>query len=552
MLDLAKTSGTFINPTALGLLLQTKVIAINARTGQGLEELKFALTNTQPKNTPPFFDVTALAPKPIAAIQKRFPNLSVFGAYQVLLRGEYTNWLNPEDVNWLKNLKRKYHVKAEALQAKETIARYQLIHEVLAKVTRQRRANTLTQWLNQFDRFLTKPSWGYAFLLVLLFLVFQLVFVLGNIPMPAIESAIAAVAAFVDSIMPNSWVGNLILKTVIPVVGSLLLFIPHLTIFYTLIALLEESGYLSRVMLLTDKAMRPFGLTGRSTIPMFSNAACSQPALLTQGNLNWYDRTRQIFFAPLVNCQPRFPVYILLIGWFVPQVFIGSIFSLQGLILLGMMVFSLLVTVLTAWLLRLLRKQKPADTFLMELPYFTRPYWRDILYIVQDNVRVFSQRVLKIGLPVAILLWVLMKIPLEADSQAGTTSVGHWLENRIEPLVEPLGFDGKIGLALVCSFASREAFINYMATLNSLNTNEYKLTRLQLTKLQGSESLGIYSLATAFSLLVFFAFAMQYFHMAGSLIKQQAKYWWAPLVQITYMTLLAYGAATAVHSLFTP
>ena len=555
MQDMAKQAGTLVNPKALGALLQTRVIPINARTGEGLGELKFALTNTQKKQATPFFNVINLAPKPIMAIQERFPSLSAFGAYQVLLNGEKTNWLNPEDIQFINSLRKKYKTKPEALQAKETIARYQLIHELLAKTTRQRRANKFTQWLNRFDRLLTKPSWGYLFLLSLLFVVFQLVFWLGNLPMPLIDGAIGWLTTQINTILPNSWFGSLLLNALIPCIGSLLLFLPHLFIFFTAIALLEESGYLSRVMLLTDRAMRTFGLNGRSTIPMFSSAACSQPALLTQENEDsLYDKARHIFFSPLVNCQPRFPVYILLIGWFVPPIYLGGFISLQGLLLLGMMFFSLIVTVLTAWVLRAIRKNKPEDTFILELPYFTRPYWRDIWYIVWDNLRSFSRRILRIGLPVAIVLWGLTKIPVKTTDPADPPqseyeiSLGNWLEERINPVVAPLGFNGKIGLAIVCSFASREAFINYMATLNSLEHSDYRITVLQHSRLS-QQKLTLSGLSTALSLLVFFAFAMQYFHMAGKLASQKAINWWAPLAQLIYMTALAYTAAAVVHSL---
>ncbi|WP_224995516.1 ferrous iron transport protein B [Cesiribacter sp. SM1] len=586
MLDVARQAGISVHANRLQELLGVQVVTINARSGEGLDKLKYIMTNPIRKEAETFYDVHALAPKAIDEVKAQFAVSNNYSAWQLLQQGAQSAHLQAQEQEGLQKICRKHRFHAEELQARETIGRYQQIHSILARATRQSRTNKATQLLNKCDAVLTHPLWGHLSFVGLLFMLFQMVFWLGNAPLPLLDTAWGSLAGGIDSALPNNWFGSLITTSLLPAIGGVLLFLPHLLVFFTLMALLEESGYMSRVMLLMDKLMRRFGLNGRSAIPLLSTAACSIPALLANKDCScWRERAKQIFVAPLVNCSPRLPVYIILIGLFVPETHVLGILSVQGLVLLAMYGFSFFAAILSSWALKLVLKVKADDTFVMELPYFTRPYWRDIWHVVRVNLSEIGLRTVRVVLPVSVLIWMLLHIhaphsnveqasgrseqatdrdhlhssdPIQlqvvptdlalATEVAPAHSLAGKIGQIIAPTVEPLGFDWQVGLAVLSSFAAREAFVGSMATLSSqeAGTELSLLTRIrQQNQPNGSPLVPPMLL----SLLVFYAFAMQYFHMAGTVLKQ-SPFWWAPLLQLVYMTVLAYASAFVVNQLF--
>ncbi|AHM60798.1 ferrous iron transport protein B [Flammeovirgaceae bacterium 311] len=575
MLDVARQAGISVQASRLQELLGVQVVTINARSGEGLDKLKYIMTNPVRKEEDVFYNVYPLAPKAIDEVKAQFSITNNYSAWQLLQQGSQGAQLQPQDQEELLKICNKYRFHSEELQARETIGRYQQIHSILARASRQSRTNKATQLLNKCDAVLTHPLWGHLSFLGLLFLLFQMVFWLGNAPLPLLDSAWSSVASGVDNLLPNNWFGSLLTTALLPAIGGVLLFLPHLLVFFTLMALLEESGYMSRVMLLMDKLMRRFGLNGRSAIPLLSTAACSIPALLANKDCScWQERAKQIFVAPLVNCSPRLPVYIILIGLFVPSVSVLGFLSLQGLVLLAMYGFSFFAAILSSLVLKLMLKVKAEDTFVMELPYFTRPYWRDIWHVVRVNLSEIGLRTVRVVLPVSVFIWLLLHVhaghrttdtpvaeaPELRQSQvfpagmelraevAPAQSLAGKLGRIIAPTVEPLGFDWQVGLAVLSSFAAREAFVGSLATLSSQNAEGEKslLTRIRLKNQPEGKPLVPPMLL---SLLVFYAFAMQYFHMAGTVLKQ-SPFWWAPLLQLMYMTALAYASAFVVNYLF--
>lgn len=572
MQDVARQAGIIVNAERLQELLGVQVVSIHARNGESLEKLKYIMTNPVRKEEETFYDVYPLAPKAIDEVKEHFSLSNNYSAWQLLQQGGHSGSLPENEQEWLAKLCRKHHFRSEELQARETIGRYQQIHSILARSTRQLRTNSATQLLNKFDAVLTHPVWGHLSFISLLFLLFQLVFWLGNAPLSLLDSGWSALVSGIEDSLPGGWFTSLLTTGILPAIGGVLLFLPHLLVFYTLMALLEESGYMSRVMLLMDKLMRRFGLNGRSAIPLLSTAACSSPALMAhQAQGCWRQRAKQIFVAPLVNCSPRLPVYILLIGLFVPSVHILGFLSVQGLVLLAMYGFNFVAAILSSWVLKLLVKVKAEETFVMELPYFTRPYWHDIWHLVWVNLSEIGLRTVRVVVPVSVCIWTLLHIHTESSSTpdqntpmqqaavlggglvvnadiAPAQSLAGQFGQIIAPTVEPLGFDWKVGLAVLSSFAAREAFVGSLATLSSQENGAEKSLLGRIRQKNGGENAPMVP-PMLLSLLVFYAFAMQYFHMAGTVLRQ-SPFWWAPLLQLVYMTVLAYASAYAVNQLF--
>ncbi len=578
MLDVARQAGISVNAERLQELLGVQVVTINARAGEGLDKLKYLMTNPVRRDAESFYDVYPLAPKALQEVKEHFNIQNNYSAWQLLQQGSTSNHLSESEQSWLEGVYKKYHFRAEELQARETIGRYQQIHSILARSSRQLRTNKATQLLNKFDAVLTHPGWGHLTFVGLLFLMFQLVFWIGNAPLGLLDTAWSALNASLAAALPNSWFSSLLTTGILPALGGVLLFLPHLLVFFTLMALLEESGYMSRVMLLMDKLMRRFGLNGRSAIPLLSTAACGVPALLANGACgSWRERAKHIFVAPLVNCSPRLPVYILLIGLLVPATRVLGFLNIQGLVLLAMYGFSFFAAILSSWALKLLVKVKAEETFVMELPYFTRPYWRDIWHIVRVNLSEIGLRTLRVVVPVSACIWLLLHVqtnqavqhhaapaeviqsqlfsPVNLKIKAETSpdnSLAGQIGRFIAPTVAPLGFDWQVGLAVISSFAAREAFVGSLATLSSQEQPAKQSLLGSIRQIHNQQDSGGKTPLVPpmlLSLLVFYAFAMQYFHLAGTVLKQST-FWWAPLLQLVYMTLMAYASAFVVHQLF--
>ncbi|WP_017733108.1 ferrous iron transport protein B [Nafulsella turpanensis] len=571
MLDLAEQAGIEVDIAKLRDALQVQVVPINARTGEGLDDLKTLLANPVKKLCSPLYDTEPLAKKSIAEVKEKFDIQNSYQAYQLLQQGEASTVLSTEEKEWLQQLKNKSRFRSADLQAKETLGRHRLIHQLVRSVTTQKQTG-FRLLFGKIDRWLTHPSWGYLFFVALLFVLFQLVFAIGHYPMLRLDAVFAWLTSAVHDLLPNGFINSLLTRGILPALAGVFVFIPHLLVFYTFVALLEESGYMSRVIMLMDKLMRFFGLTGRSAVPLLSNAACGVPAILASRECSsWREKLSGIFITPLVNCSNRLPVYIILIALFVPYENYLGIINLQGLVLLGMYFFSFIAAVLSSWILKLLVKTREEDYLMMELPYFTSPYWKDIWKIVKDSLYGFSLQAVRTVIPVSVIFWALLNFSptmqeevalvhksdfsfapaLEDSLFSPDASYARQLGSFIEPVVSPLGFDWQIGLAILSSFAAREAFIGSMATIYSQETNfptHSIIERIESNVNPHTEE-GSYALATVFSLLVFYAFAMQFFNMLGRLMRNGSS-WWAPLLQLVFMTGLAYISAYIVFQVF--
>lgn len=572
MMDLAAQAGIEINIDKLREELKVQVVPINARSGEGLDELKYTLANPVKKLCQPLYDVSSLGNKAIAEVKETFGIQNTYQAYQLLQQGESSTQLSKEEKESLERLKTKNRFKGADLQTKETISRYRLINQLLSLCTTQEQTG-VGRLFGKVDRWLTHPTLGYALFIGLLFILFQLIFALGNYPMHQLDSGFAWLNEQIHTLLPEGFINNLLTRGILPALAGVFVFIPHLLIFYLFVALLEESGYMSRVILLMDKFMRFFGLTGRSAVPLLSNAACGSPAMLACLDCSsWRQKLNRIFITPLVNCSNRLPVYIILIALFIPFETYGGIINLQGIVLLGMYFFSFMAAILSSLVLKLLIKSREEDYLMMELPYFTTPYWKDIWKIVRSSLFGFSLHAVRTVIPVSIIFWGLLNFGPAAQSQEGALlitselaaapdlqptpltpekSYAGQLGQFIEPVIRPLGFDWQIGLAVISSFVAREVFVGSLATIYSQDETfpVHSIIQRIESHVNPHTAEGSYAFATVLSLLVFYAFAMQFFNLLGIVMKD-GKRWWAPLLQMVYMTGLAYVSAYAVFQFF--
>ena len=421
---------------------------------------------------------------------------------------------------------------------------------------------------NSIDRWLTHPIAGYVIFATILFIIFQFVFSFAAYPMDAIETGFGWLTKGIKNVMTDGPLSALLCDGIIPGISGVLVFIPQIGILFFFIALLEDSGYLARAVFLMDRLVRPFGLNGRSVVPLLSSMACAIPGVMaTRGIPNYKERLITIFVAPLMSCSARIPVFTLLIGLVIPKMKLFGFIHLQGLVLLGLYVLGIVSALFIAWIMHLILKQEKRSYYLMEIPEFKRPLWRNILLTVFEKIKVFTKEAGGIILAISIVLWALASYgPSDQRSEAiaslkkttayTTTSSAEreglknavLLENSyigivgkgIEPLIKPIGYDWKIGIALITSFAAREVFVGSLSTIYASgdNDNEFKLLN-KLKNQKNPDGSFVFSLRTGISLMVFYVYAMQCLSTLA-VVKRETKSWKWPMLQLFAFGAMAY------------
>jgi ferrous iron transport protein B len=386
--------------------------------------------------------------------------------------------------------------------------------------------------------------------------------------MDAIETGFGWLTKGIKNVMTDGPLSALLCDGIIPGISGVLVFIPQIGILFFFIALLEDSGYLARAVFLMDRLVRPFGLNGRSVVPLLSSMACAIPGVMaTRGIPNYKERLITIFVAPLMSCSARIPVFTLLIGLVIPKMKLFGFIHLQGLVLLGLYVLGIVSALFIAWIMHLILKQEKRSYYLMEIPEFKRPLWRNILLTVFEKIKVFTKEAGGIILAISIVLWALASYgPSDQRSEAiaslkkttayKTTSSAEreglknavLLENSyigivgkgIEPLIKPIGYDWKIGIALITSFAAREVFVGSLSTIYASgdNDNEFKLLN-KLKNQKNPDGSFVFSLRTGISLMVFYVYAMQCLSTLA-VVKRETKSWKWPMLQLFAFGAMAY------------
>ena len=426
------------------------------------------------------------------------------------------------------------------------------------------------QKTSKLDLLFVHPLWGYLFFLMVLMVIFQFIFSFASYPMDLIESSFLSLSEVTSSTLPDGVINDLISQGIIPGIGGVFIFIPQIALLIFFIAILEETGYLSRVVFIMDRIMRPLGLNGKSIVPLISSLACAIPGVMSTRTIsNWKERLITILIAPLMSCSARIPVYTLLIALVIPEGYVMGFINVQGLVLFGLYLLGIIGALLTAFVLKLLIKNKSKGFLLLELPNLKAPVWRNVGFTVLEKIKIFVFDAGKIILAISIVLWfmasygpsdqieksseslMISKQYQEAsteDQQSLKSSVmlehsyiGH-LGKFIEPVIEPLGYDWKMGISLITSFAAREVFVGSLSTIYAVHDerDEKQQLRETMKKEKRKDGTPTYTFASGISLMVFYVFAMQCMSTVA-VVKRETQSWKWPIIQIAFMGVMAYA-----------
>ena len=447
----------------------------------------------------------------------------------------------------------KQQYVAEKMQ--ETKLRYELIDELLGKETVQDNQPSKAE---KIDKFLLHPLFGGVTFLTIMFVIFQLLFTVSAPLMDAIENGMGWVGDSAREIMPDNWLTGLIIDGIWGGLAGIFVFIPQVVILFGLLQVLEDSGYMARISFISDRVLRMFGLNGKSIIPLVSGLACAVPAIMATRNIqNRKERLIAILTLPFMSCSARLPVYAVLIALAVPPTYTFGVFQTQGVVLFGLYLLGLLGTLVASLILHKVMKQKQDSYFLMELPNYQFPTWRNVVLVMRNKGVVFVREAGKVILVISLLLW-----GLAAFSPSGFTTPGSEdykleesfagrLGKTIEPVIAPLGYDWKIGIALITSFAAREVFVGTLSTIYSVEDGEENTDGLieRMRKESFSDGSKVYSSSTVASLLVFYVFAMQCLS-TFAIVKSETKSWKIPILQLIGMTGFASLCAYVAYLIF--
>lgn len=460
-------------------------------------------------------------------------------------------------------------------QEKETLERYAEIRKEIADIVSKTPAS---EFKSKWDRVLIHPIFGYIIFAAILMIIFQCIYAFASYPMDLIDEGFANLSAWASTALPTGVFNNLLTQGIIPGIGGVVIFIPQIALLFFFIAILEETGYLARVVFIMDRLMRPLGLNGKSVVPLMSSVACAIPGVMAARTISdKKERLITILVAPLMSCSARIPVYTLLIALVIPSTTIWGFMNVQGLVLLGLYLLGTVMALLVALILKALIKTDEKGFLLLELPEYKSPRWGNIGLIVWEKVRVFVWDAGKIILAISIILWALASYgPSDrmenarwyAKDQAKAAQMDSTetaqliaaaeLENSyigimgksIEPVIAPLGYDWKIGISLITSFAAREVFVGSMATIYAVEDDGETQIPLvdKLRNERRKDGTKVYDLATGVSLMVFYAFAMMCMATLA-VVKRETKSWKWPLVQLGYMGTLAYIGAFITYQI---
>ncbi|RZM22816.1 MAG: ferrous iron transport protein B [Pedobacter sp.] len=580
MTDMAQKEGINVNVDKLAERLGVQVVAISARSNKGIDTLKQALINTSIPTQVPGADMNALAPEAIAKAKKLLATEQDYYALQILHQHAHLDLYDTETHQAFADIKSDHKFESSKLQAAETISRYRYLSTVLSGVIVDTGAIKKFAFSDKLDKVLTNKFSGFLIFFLILFFVFNSIFSWSAYPMDLIEMAFVWLTEQGHAYLPDGVLTNLLLDGVVAGLGGIVIFIPQIAILFAFISILEDTGYMARVTFMMDKIMRKFGLSGKSVVPMIGSLACAVPSIMSARNIeSWKDRIITIMVVPLVSCSARLPVYTLLISLIIPEKMIFGFINLQGLTLMGMYVISILAAIIVAFVMKLIIKAKEKSYFIMELPVYRMPRWSNVLFTMYEKSKTFVLEAGKVIIAISIVLWVLAsygpskrfkaidekyaRLEAQKDSSAITTlerdKSAERLENSyagvighaIEPAIRPLGFDWKIGIALVTSFAAREAFVGTMATIYSVDNGDEEVSTIRnkmLAAKNADTGLPIFTFATGFSLMLFYAFAMQCMSTVA-VVFRETKSWKWPVIQLVYMTGMAYLASLIAFQL---
>ena len=582
MMDIASKKGLKIDVQGLERELGVPVIPVNPRKDKGINELKKAIDQTARQLYKPplrnFVAASNLSEAAIDDIKKIFPQISDYAAVHYLIHHE-SFALDAPVQDSIEDIERKHSFNHTKVQAEEITQRYARIRHIMQQTVVETDPREKQLTTDRIDRILLHRVWGYIILLGVLAVLFQSIFWLAQYPMNAIEWIFGEWSNWLAGVLPQNWFGDLIVNGLVAGLGGIVVFIPQIMILFGLITILEDTGYMARISFLTDKLMRKVGLNGKSVMPMISSFACAVPAIMSTRNIeNKKERLLTIMIAPLMSCSARLPVYIILISLVIPNTYYLGFISLHGLVMTGLYLLGVVMALVVSYVMKWFIRIKEKSFFILELPVYRAPRWKNVLVIMVEKAKIFVFEAGRVILVISLILWALstygppkrMHAVETRYEQLALQQPDHiselqdekrtaLLENSyvgilgkaIEPAIKPLGYDWKIGIALITSFAAREVFVGTMATIYSVggNADENDLTlREKMYAATWTNGAKIYTLAAGVSLMVFYVFAMQCMSTLA-IVKRETRSWKWPLIQLVYMTGLAYVLSLLAYTL---
>ena len=571
MLDIAHKKGISVDLPELERELGVPVVAVNPRKKKGITQLKKAIDQTAeglykvPIND--FIDIKSLAAEAIDDVKKEMPELSDYTAVHYLMHHESFT-LGDATQEKIENIEQKNKFNHSKTQAEEILLRYGRIRHIMHLTVTEPDPLQKSLFTDRLDNVLLHRRWGYLILLAVLFLLFQSVFFVASYPMDWIDKGFALLSGWLSSVLPAGNLTDLLTNGVLAGLGGILMFVPQIVILFALITILEDTGYMARISFLTDRLMRSVGLNGKSVMPMISGFACAIPAVMSARSIeNRKERLLTILITPLMSCSARLPVYTILIGLVIPNKYFLGFIGLQGLVMLSLYFVGFIMALFISYVAKWFIKISERSFFILELPVYRSPRWKNVWQTMWSKAKIFVVDAGKVIMIISLILWALSSFgPKDkmheatanyqeklAAPNADTIVVKNQyantrLENSyvgiigksLEPVIEPLGYDWRIGIAIITSFAAREVFVGTMATLYSVGdeTNKGPLKEKMKAAVR-PDGKPVYSLGTGVSLMLFYAFAMQCMSTLA-VVRRETRSWKWPLIQLVYMTGLAY------------
>ncbi|MFT6937054.1 MAG: ferrous iron transport protein B, partial [Saprospiraceae bacterium] len=581
--DLVEKKGLKIDTTVLQKNFKCPVVLVSSRTGSGIEILRKQVEDF--KNNPESFQTQ----KPFYTLNKQEKEIAKTVQSEHVEQDDYQSllWVHHHDnLPFLEDSEktRLHNIGEDANyhylrgQINETMQRFDkftpIVNKTMVNKKSENQPETVT---DKIDNFVIHPIFGPVIFFSLMLLIFQAIFTWSSIPMDWIDAGFGALVEGVKSVMPDTLFRGLLTDGLIAGLGGVLIFIPQIAILFFLIAILEEVGYMSRAVFMFDRIMQKFGLNGRSIVALISGGACAIPAVMSTRTIsNWKERIITIMVTPFISCSARIPVYIVLIGFVVPDIKIAGIISAQALVFMGLYLLGIIAALGSAFIFNKILKSNEQSFLMIHLPNYRSPQFKNIALLVWEKVRTFTVEAGKIILIVSVVLWFLASFgPSEAMQRAKDEALsmakeqqlnemqtgdllaaksieasyaGH-LGKFIEPAIRPLGFDWKIGIALITSFAAREVFVGTMATIYSIGSVQDELSiRDKMAKETRANGKPVYDFATALSLLLFYVFAMQCMSTLA-VVKRETNSWKWPTIQFFFMSALAYLSSLLAYQL---
>lgn len=581
MMDIAKSKGITIDIPELERQIGIPVIALNPRKNKGIPQLKKAIEdirNNPLRQQADFIDINSITGPWLQEIKALCAIDSNYGALQVACNYAELRYINAAQRIQIAALLGEAKFYKSKVQAEEIMQRYRRIDKVMERCVKTESPIMKMVMSDKIDKVLLHPVWGNVILLCVLFLLFQSIFWLARYPMDWIEQGFALLGNQLGGLMRDGLVKDLLINGVLAGISGIAVFVPQIMILFGLITILEDSGYMARISFLTDRIMRTAGLNGRSVMPLISGMACAVPAIMATRTIqNRKERLITILVTPLMSCSARLPVYTMLIGLVIPEHKILGIFNLQGLVLMGLYLLGFFMALIVAKLLNFIIKTKERTFFLMELPVYRAPRWKNVGTTMIEKGRIFIRDVGKVIIVLSLILWALAAFGPSARMKAVhdkyealirqhpeqkpelehlqatdrlEQSYAGIMGHAIEPAIRPLGYDWKIGIALITSFAAREVFVGTMATLYSVGDTEAgkQTLRDKMHEAKRDDGTPVYTLAAGLSLLIFYVFAMQCMSTLA-IVKRETRSWKFPVIQFVYMAGLAYVSALIVYQI---